>query len=165
MDHDLVGTADICDLEPNGLQIVRSQLRPYGGNHRCSGVITTIRLDTGSHGLKQLLAEAGEGRIVVVDVGGRYFSVVGDRVGTLAHQNNWNGLIVNGHIRDSLPLRDIPISVWALGTCPQKGVADPGSERDIPLNFGAVQFRPGDYLYADEDGVITTSQKVSEIEF
>ena len=165
MDHEIVGTADICDLEPDGLQVMRSQLRPYGGKSRCHGAITTIRLDTGSHGLKQLLAEPGEGRVVVVDVGGRYFSVVGDRVGTLAHQNNWSGLIVNGHIRDSLPLRDISISVWALGTCPQKGVADPGSERDVPLTFGSVQFRPGDYLYADEDGIILVDQPIADLNF
>ncbi len=165
MDHAIVGTADICDLEPAGLRVVRSTLKPFGGRTRCSGLITTIRLDTGSHGLKQLLAEPGQGRVVVVDVGGRYFSVVGDRVGTLAHQNNWNGLIVNGHIRDSLPLRDIPIAIWALGTCPQKGVADPGSERNIPLVFGAVQFRPGHYLYADEDGIILVDQPVPNLEF
>ena len=89
MDHELVGTADICDLEPKGLRVVRSTLKHYGGNSRCSGPVTTIRLDTGSHGLKQLLANPGNGGVVAVDVGGRYFSVVGDRVGTLAHQNNW----------------------------------------------------------------------------
>lgn len=165
MAREIVGTADICDLEPDGLQVVRSTLRPFGSKSRCSGLITTIRLDTGSHGLKQLLAEPGDGRIVVVDVGGKYFSVVGDRVGSLAHRNNWGGLIVNGHIRDSLPLRNIPIAIWALGTCPKKGVADPGSERDVPLVFGSVQFRSGQYLYTDEDGIIVVSQPVPNIEF
>lgn len=165
MDHDVVGTADICDLEPQGLRVVRSTLKHFGGRSRCSGPVTTIRLDTGSHGLKQLLANPGAGGVVVVDVAGRYFSVVGDRVGTLAYQNGWNGLVVNGHIRDSAPLRDIPIAIWALGTCPKKGVADPGSERDIPLHFGSVQFCPNDYLYGDEDGLILINQPLTNIVF
>ena len=165
MDHELAGTADICDLEPDGLRVVRSTLRHYGGNLRCSGTVTTIRLDTGSHGLNHLLASPGNVGVVAVDVGGRYFSVVGDRVGTLAHKNGWSGLIVNGYIRDSLPLRDIPIAIWSLGTCPQKGVADPGSETDIPLVFGSVTFRPNDFLYADEDGIILVNQAVPNVQF
>ena len=63
MDHDVLGTADICDLEPEGLRIVRSNLKHFGGASRCSGPVTTIRLDTGSHGLKQLLAGPGKGGV------------------------------------------------------------------------------------------------------
>lgn len=165
MEHDVIGTADICDQDPPGLQIVKSNLRCYGGRQRCHGEIVTLRLDTGSHGLKALLAEPGNGRIVVVDVDGRYFSVVGDRVGTLAATNHWNGLIINGYIRDSVPLRDIDICVWALGTCPQKGAADPGSETHVSLSFGNVEFRSGDYLYADPDGIIVVDQPLPNISF
>jgi len=52
-----------------------------------------------------------------------------------------------------------------LGTCPQKGSAEPGSERDIPLTFGAVQFNPNDYLYGDEDGLILVNAPLTHISF
>jgi regulator of ribonuclease activity A len=34
-------------------------------------------------------------------------------------------------------------------------------ERDIPVRFAGATFRPGDYVYADEDGVIVAHRSLA----
>jgi len=41
-----------------------------------------------------------------------------------------------------------------LGTCPRKYIPATSGERNIAVTFGGITFRPGEYLYADTDGVI-----------
>jgi len=164
MTQPVIGTADICDSSPEGLGVLGTGWRPVGVP-RCSGEVVTLRLHHGNHGLKQLLAEPGRGRVVVLENSGRYFSVVGDRVAGMALDNGWSGLFVHGYIRDSAQIAEMPLAVWALGTCPRKGPATPGSDRDVPLVFGDVVVRSGQMLYADDDGVIVTDSPVPDISF
>ena len=48
----------------------------------------------------------------------------------------------------------------ALATYPLKSSKrDPGL-RDVPVSFGGVSFRPGDWLYADGDGVLVSGEEL-----
>ena len=98
---------------------------------------------------------------MVVDVDKAYFAVVGENLMKFAHQNKFAGIIVNGYIRDTFQIKDIPVVLYALGTCPRKYIPATGGERDIPLSFGGINFNSGDYLYADTDGVIVTAEKIA----
>jgi regulator of ribonuclease activity A len=49
----------------------------------------------------------------------------------------------------------MPLGVKALATIPKKSVKKGVGESGNPVTFAQVEFRPGDWLYADEDGVVT----------
>lgn len=104
-----------------------------------------------------MLSEPGEGRVLVVDGGGsRRCALVGDQLGALAVRNGWAGIVVYGCIRDSVALGLLPLGVRALATHPLKSVKNGVGERELAVTFDGATFRPGDWLYADEDGVITS---------
>ena len=69
-------------------------------------------------------------------------------------KNGWNGVVVNGAIRDSAEIDAMDIGVFALGTVPMRGDARGVGEVDLAVTFGAVTFAPGQLLVADADGII-----------
>ncbi|MBP6801324.1 MAG: putative 4-hydroxy-4-methyl-2-oxoglutarate aldolase, partial [Zoogloea sp.] len=74
----------------------------------------------------------------------------------LGVKNGWAGIVVYGCIRDSGPIGGMELGVFALGTHPMKSIKKGAGDRDIPVTFGGVTFTPGNWLYADEDGVIVS---------
>lgn len=74
-----------------------------------------------------------------------------------AQENGYSGIILNGYIRDTFQIKDIPVALYALGTCSRKFIPLTQGKRDITLAFGGAEFRPGDYVYTDTDGVIVTA--------
>ncbi|MNF17755.1 putative regulator of ribonuclease activity [compost metagenome] len=59
-----------------------------------------------------------------------------------------------GVIRDSGAIGGLDIGVKALGVCPRKTDKLGEGERDVDVEFGGIRIRPGDWLCADEDGVV-----------
>lgn len=156
-----VFTADICDEHSDKVSVLDPGYRNYGGSDRCQGEIVTIKLDNNNTDLITLLRdEDGSSKVVIVDVDQAYYAVVGENLMKFAHQNNYAGIIVNGYIRDTFQIKEIPVALYALGTCSRKSIPVTQGERDIPLSFGGVEFKPGDYLYADTDGVIVCAEKL-----
>lgn len=156
-----VFTADICDEHSDKVNVLGPGYSNYGGADRCQGEIVTIKLDKNNADLVALLRdEEGNGKVVVVDVDQAYYAVVGENLMKFAHQNNYAGIVVNGYIRDTFQIKDIPVALYALGTCSRKSIPVTQAERDITLSFGGVDFNPGDYLYADTDGVIVSAKKI-----
>ena len=154
-------TADICDDHSDKVFVLEAGYRNYGGADKCQGEIVTIKLDRNNSDLITLLRdEDGSGKIVVVDVERAYFAVVGENLMKFAHQNNYAGIVVNGYIRDTFQIKDIPVALYALGTCPRKYIPATKGEKNAPLSFGGIAFNNGDYLYADTDGVIVTAEKI-----
>ncbi|MFT7004693.1 MAG: regulator of ribonuclease activity A [Sulfurimonas sp.] len=155
-------TADICDEHLDKVLVLDPQYKNYGGADSCQGEVVTIRLDKNNSELIKLLRdEDGTGKVVVVDVREEYFAVVGENLMKFAHKNNYAGIIVNGYIRDTFQIKDIPVALYALGTCPKKYIPETEGERNVHLSFGGIGFENGDYLYADTDGVIVTSEKLT----
>jgi regulator of ribonuclease activity A len=154
-------TADICDEYSEKVTVLGPGYSNYGGAEKCQGEVVTIKLDRNISDLIPLLRDVdGTGKVVVVDVDQAYYAVVGENMMKFAHQSNYAGIIVNGYIRDTFQIRNIPVALYALGTCPRKYIPTTTGERDVPLVFGGAEFNSGDYLYADTDGVIVTAGKI-----
>ncbi len=154
-------TADICDEHPDHVFVLGPGYSNYGGLDKCQGEALTIRLDRNNADLVALLRdEDGTGKIAVVDVGQAYFAVVGENLMKFALQNNYTGILVNGYIRDTYQIKDIPVALYALGTCSRKYIPTTEGERDVELSFGGITVSPGDYLYADTDGVIVARSRI-----
>ena len=154
-------TADFCDEYEEIVDVLSSDFKNYGGAMRCRGEVITIKLDKNNSDLITLLRdEDGRGKVVVVDVDAEFFAVVGENLMKFAHKNNYAGIVVNGYIRDTFQIKDIPVALYALGTCPRKYIPVTEGERNIHLSFGGIGFKDGDYLYADTDGVIVIPEKI-----
>ena len=154
-------TADICDEFSEQVSVLGPGYQNYGGAERCQGQIITIKLHRNNSDLITLLRdEDGSGKVVVVDVAQAYYAVVGENLMNFAHQNNYSGILVNGYVRDTAQIRDIPVALYALGTCPRKYIPPTRGERAIDLHFGELGFKTGEHLYADTDGVIVCPEKI-----
>jgi len=148
-------TADLCDEHSEEAQIVSPGLMSYGGNPKFYGRIVTLKLFEDNSLLRDLLDEPGNGRVIVVDGGGSMrCALLGDMLASKAVQNGWNGLVINGCIRDSAKINAMAIGIRALATHPLKSVKKGIGEKNLPVKFSCVEFRPGYYLYADEDGIL-----------
>ena len=75
-----------------------------------------------------------------------------------AAANGWAGLVINGVIRDVDEIGQTNLGVQALGTCPIKTEKLGAGQRDIAVTIGGVLISPGDYVYADNNGVIVSKR-------
>lgn len=150
IDHD--GTLPSCDL----------QLRNLGRRMRFAGKIRTVRCHQDNALLKQVLSTPGQGQVLVIDGGGSlHTALVGDLIAGLGVKNGWQGIVVNGAIRDSVAIADLDIGVKALGTNPRKSGKTGAGEADVPVTFGGATFTPGHTLYSDEDGIVVSPSPIS----
>lgn len=157
-----IQTADLCDdNRDKNIQVLSSKFKNYGGLKKFSGEIVTVKLDKSNWRLLEMLRdEDGEGKIVVVDNSQEFFGVVGDKLMTFAKNNNWKAIILNGYVRDTDEIKNIEVGLFAIGTCPLRNFEKTESCRDIEINFEGVTFNSGDYVYADNDGVIFSKEKL-----
>ncbi len=154
-------TADICDQYPNDVQVLDPNYKSYGGVSMCHGSIVTIELFEDNKALVELLRDTrGDGKICVVDVKGDYCAVVGETLMGFAYHNGWEGIIINGYVRDTHQTKVIPVGLFAIGTYPFKSQKKAQANQNTTLNFGNVEFKVGEFLYADKDGIIVTKNNI-----
>lgn len=158
-----VHTADLCDLHGDRLRVVDPLLRDFGGVRQFHGSIVTVRVFEDNVLVRALLETPGEDRVLVVDGGGSMrCALMGDRLAQLACDNGWRGVIVNGCIRDAAQVATLPLGVRALGTHPCKSGKAGHGQRDLPVHFAGVSFRPGEWVYADEDGIVVSEVDLTQ---
>ncbi len=152
-------TADLCDEFEQSVGVAEPLLRDYGGNTSFCGSLATVKVFEDNVLVREALETDGQGRVLVVDGGGSTrCALVGDRLAQLAYENGWTGIVVDGCIRDSEEISRIPIGVKARHAVPKKSVKRGAGERDVPVRFAGLTFTPGDYLYADPDGIIVAER-------
>ncbi|GLY85136.1 ribonuclease E activity regulator RraA [Actinoallomurus iriomotensis] len=150
-------TADLYDEHGDDLQSCELQLRQFGRRTAFHGDVTTVRCHEDNVLLKSVLTEPGEGRVLVVDGGGSLrAALMGDLIATLAADNHWAGVVINGAVRDTVALRTIDLGIKALGSNPRKSRKEGLGDRDVPVSFGGVTFHPGTRLFSDDDGILVT---------
>ena len=154
-------TTDLCDQYSDQVAVAEPLFIDFGGSIRFHGQIVTVKVFEDNVLVKETLGEQAEGNVLVVDGGGSHrCALLGDMLATMAKENNWSGIVVNGCIRDSAEIATIKVGVKALNTHPLKSVKRGEGQKQIPVEFAGIKFNPGDYLYADEDGLLVSSQKL-----
>jgi regulator of ribonuclease activity A len=148
-------TADLWDEHATVLSCVDPIFNHFGNKKVFSGKITTIKLFEDNSLVRKQLESDGKGQVLVIDGGASLrCALIGDQLAALAIQNNWEGIIVNGCIRDSQAINLMNIGIKALNTSPVKSVKHNIGEIAIPVKFGGINFISGDYIYADPDGIL-----------
>eukprot|EP00887_Chlorella_sp_A99_P003290 scaffold9.g3290.t1 len=162
--------ADLCDVHhPESVEVISSRkiqiaeplFRDFGGRLAFSGPASTVKCYENNPLVRKALEEPGLGRVLVVDGGGsKRCALLGDNLAANAVENGWQGIIVNGCIRDSEDIGRMNLGVKALATYPLKSSKrDPGL-RDVPVLFAGVAIRPGDWIYADKDGILVSPEEL-----
>jgi len=151
-------TTDLYDANEGRVAVVEPMFRAYGGRARFAGQVVTLKVYEDNTRVREVLAEPGQGKILVVDGGGsRRCALLGDQIAELAVKNGWEGVVIYGCIRDSVAINALDIGVRALDTNPKKTVKRNEGQRDLVLAFGSVEFVPGHWLYVDEDGLLLSA--------
>jgi len=154
-------TADLCDRFNQELQVAEPLFLRFGGKSSFAGPAATLKVFEDNSLVRQAFEGPGKGRVLVVDGGGSLRrALVGDMLATLAIDNGWAGAIINGPIRDSKAIGDMPLGIHALGTCPRKSEKRGAGERELALQFAGISIKPGDWVYADEDGIVVASREL-----
>jgi len=148
-------TTDLYDELLEELQVAAPVFHDFGGRSSFSGQIVTLKAFEDNTFLKAAFETDGKGKVLVVDsAASMQCAMMGDVMAALGASNGWEGVIINGCIRDSVDVGKVNIGVKALATIPRKTVKRNQGMMDIPLRFAGVAFNPGEYVYADEDGVV-----------
>ncbi|ALM09052.1 ribonuclease activity regulator protein RraA [Sediminicola sp. YIK13] len=154
-------TADLWDEHSELLHCVAPIFRSYGTKKAFSGEITTLKLFEDNSLVRKQLESSGKGKVLVIDGGASLrCALVGDQLAELAIKNNWNGIIINGSIRDSLIINSMNLGIRALNTSPVKSIKRNSGEIDIPIEFGGVTFSSGHYIYVDTDGILISKENL-----
>ena len=155
-------TCDISDQLHPHVQYLDPIFKSYGGKTAFSGRIVTIKCFEDNSLVEEALKMNGKGCVLVVDAGESLrCAMLGDKIASDAIKNQWEGIVVNGSIRDSVMINSMTIGIRALGVCPRKSIKKGNGKRNLTVDFSNVKFIPNHYLYADEDGVIVIENKVN----
>ena len=153
-------TSDVSDKLHPDVQYLEPVYKSYGAKTSFSGRIVTVKCYEDNSLVETALRTNGKDSVLVIDAGGSMnCAMLGDKRATDAINNEWEGILVHGLIRDSATINRMEIGVRALGVCPLKSVKKGVGDSNITVNFSGVTFNPGEYLYADEDGVIVVKEK------
>lgn len=160
-------TTDLCDdhaamLEDGRLAVLPPLFRPFGKQLRFAGPATTLKVFEDNALVRATLETPGNGNVLVIDGGASLRrALVGGQLGVLAQNNGWVGIVVDGCIRDSEEINACDIGVRALGTHPQKSSKKGAGERNLRVHISGVAVSPGDWIYADADGILVASEKLA----
>lgn len=154
-----LSTADLADREGPAIRSCDVQFRQYGGREAFAGRIRTVTCFQDNALLKKILSEPGEGQVLVIDgAASVHTALVGDLIAELGRSNGWNGIVVNGAVRDAAVLAGMDFGVKALGSNPRKSTKNGDGVVDDPVEIGGVRFVPGEYLVSDHDGVVVLAE-------
>jgi regulator of ribonuclease activity A len=163
-DVDIIRTADICDDFGDELLVCELAFNDYAARHHFHGETVTFATYEDNQGVRELLAEGGAGKVLVVDGRGSLRrALCGGNIAALALEHGWQGLIFNGAIRDSHEFVDLDFGVKAIGTTAMAPRKDGIGRRGVEIYIGNVTIHPGDYIYADQDAVIVLTRPVHDL--
>jgi regulator of ribonuclease activity A len=156
-----LATTDLSDANEGKVRYAAPIFRSYGGKASFHGPIATLKLFEDNGLVRQMLDTPGNGRVLVIDGGGSLrCALLGDQLAALAVKNGWAGVVVWGCIRDSAAIGGMDLGVFALATHPQKTLKKNLGDKDVPVAFAGIEFRPGEWLYADADGLIVSAERL-----
>jgi regulator of ribonuclease activity A len=161
-----LATCDLCDAHEEdtsgAFRVLPPVFRDFGAAARFSGPVATVRCLEDNSRVREAVNSPGEGRVLVVEGGGSVRrALVGGNLAQAAAKNGWAGIVVDGAVRDVAELAAAGIGIKALALMPLRSVKRNQGERDLAVEIQGVPVRPGDWLYADEDGIVVSAAPLS----
>ncbi len=158
-------TCDLCDAHKSdtsgAFRVLPPVFRDFGAVRAFCGPVSTVKCFEDNSLVKAAVDAPGEGRVLVVDGGGSLRrALLGGNLGAAAARNGWAGVLIDGCVRDVTELATHPVGIRALATMPLPTEKRNEGQRDVAVQVQGVWVRPGDWLYADADGIVVASQRL-----
>ncbi len=152
-------TGDLCDAHKSkhdgSFRVLPPVFRDYGKRVRFAGIVSTVQCFEDNSFVKAALEGPGDGRVLVVDGGASLRrALVGGNIAAAAAKNGWAGVIVDGCVRDSAELAQCDLGIRALALVPMPTERRNQGQRDVAVHIHGVWVLPGEWLVADEDGIV-----------
>ena len=148
-------TPDLCDENPGKVSVLEPGFRNFGGIDTFYGEAVTLKCFEDNSLVREVVGRSGRGKVLVVDAGGsRRRAMLGDMLAEKAVENGWAGIIIYGCIRDVDVIAGLQLGVQALGSHPMKTDKKGIGEEGVELTFHGVTIKPGQFVYADNNGVV-----------
>lgn len=145
----------------NGAGYVGGAIHAIRNDYTLAGRAVTVNLPVGENGaILEAILQAKAGDVLVVNAkGDRNRAIAGDFVIAMMKKVGIAGLVVDGVIRDLQAVRALNFPVFCKGTTAVAGVKNGGGMINVPIAIGNVAVRPGDYIFADVDGVVVVPKE------
>ena len=154
-------TPDICDAHPE-VRVLDPLFVNFGAIEAFCGPVRTVKCFEDNSRVKEAVSEPSAGAVLVVDAGGSLrCALLGDMLAEKAADNGWAGVIMYGCVRDVDALAEIDLGVQALGAHPRRSEKHGAGQRDISVTFAGVTIEPGQWLYADNNGILIADQRLT----
>ena len=157
--HVKFATCDLCDAHKNdasgNFRVLPPLFKNFGGLVEFSGEVVTVKCFEDNSLVKAAVDSDGAGRVLVVDGGASMRrALLGGNLGAAAAKNNWAGVLIDGCVRDVSELASCNIGIRALAAMPLATEKRGEGQRGLAVQIQGVWIRPGDWLYADADGIV-----------
>jgi regulator of ribonuclease activity A len=166
-------TCDLCDAHKSdssgAIRVLPPVFRDFGAVRKFCGPVVTIKCHEDNSLVKAALDCAGfeetaagrVGKVLVVDGGGSLRrALLGGNLGAAAVKNGWAGVVIDGCVRDVAELALLAVGIRALASMPLATGKRNEGQIDLAVQLQGQWVRPGDWLYADEDGIVITAQRL-----
>ena len=162
---EVLPTCDLCDRfkddASGSFRVLPPVFRDFGARRRFHGPVSTVKCFEDNSFVKAAVESPGQGRVLVVDGGGSLRrALLGGNLGAAAARNGWAGVLIDGCVRDVAELAAFDIGIRALASMPLPPHKLQQGERDVPVRVQGVWVRPGEWLVADEDGIVIMATRL-----
>jgi regulator of ribonuclease activity A len=161
-------TTDLCDanealFDSGELNVLAPGWLSFGARERFCGTARTVKLFEDNTVLAQVVKEPGAGQVLVVDAGGSTrCAVLGGNLARSAADNGWAGVVVFGAVRDVEEIDGCAIGVRARAVTPRRSIKRGEGQRDLVVFVTGARISPGDWVYADRDGVLVCARRLHD---
>lgn len=153
-----VSTANISDALHRGKCL--EDLKPITENLKIVGPAVTVRTYPGDWSKPvEAIDLAKEGDVIVIDAGGVPPAVWGELATYSAIEKKLSGVIIWGAIRDISEIKKLKFPAFARIISPQAGEPKGFGEINVPINISGIKIFPGDWIIADDDGVVVVPKE------
>ncbi|MBP9147703.1 MAG: ribonuclease E activity regulator RraA [Rhodoferax sp.] len=162
-------TCDLCDANKNAsgarFRVLPPVFRDFGAVRSFCGPVVTVKCFEDNSLVKAAVDACGyvdtpEGRqskVLVVDgAGSLRRALLGGNLGAAAARNGWAGVVIDGCVRDVAELLVQDVGIRALASMPMPTEKKNQGLADVPVQIQGVWVHPGDWLYADADGIVVS---------
>lgn len=159
LDATTFSTCDFCDAHKDDLsgdfRVLPPLFKDYGGVSRFFGEVLTLKCHEDNTPVKKAVESPGAGRVLVVDgAGSLRRALLGGNLAASAARQGWAGLVIDGCVRDLSELKAALLGIRALAHVPLPTVRQAEGQTGQPVQVQGCWVRSGDWLYADEDGIV-----------
>lgn len=164
-----IPTCDLCDANKGNtsgqFRVLPGVFRTYGKRLSFAGQVVTVKCHEDNTYVKAAVDSPGLGRVLVVDAGASMRkAVLGGNLAAAAARNGWAGVLIDGCVRDVAELSQCDTGIFALGHIPMPTEKRQEGQTDVPVMIQGVWVRPGDWLYADADGVVISDHPLHSVD-